>query len=81
MGRLALAAETVRASQPGPRCGVTILLDDLDDDDADELRQFLAADTNHVGHTYLAGLVKEAFGVRLSADTVSRHRRGLCSCG
>ncbi|MEU3052218.1 hypothetical protein [Streptomyces griseus] len=58
-------------------CGVQTLLEKLAEDDADQVRAALGrAD---ITHQAISRALKRR-GLTVSAFTVGRHRRGICSC-
>lgn len=75
--RDALAAESAKKTQPGPRCTVGQLLLTLDDDDRKALNEAIFSDMQLEP---IAAAIRST-GVQMSSMTVSRHRRGLCLCG
>jgi len=64
-------------TKKGPRCSVLTLLNELDADDADALREAMA-DPKIPGTAIQRALLKE--GHRMGAYNIQRHRRGMCSC-
>lgn len=65
------------AATKGPRCGVVKVFATLDKVDAAALQQALESSAPHA---FIAEALA-AIGVKVPAQTLSRHRRGLCSCG
>jgi hypothetical protein len=58
-------------------CGVQSLLENLAEDDAEQVKAaFARAD---ITHQAISRALKRR-GLSLSAFTVGRHRRGICSC-
>lgn len=74
-----LANQDVMAKRKGPRCGVTDLLNDMDDEDAATFQGWL--DDPQVGHQVIADAVRAHTEAVLGSNTVGRHRRGQCVCG
>jgi hypothetical protein len=70
-----IAAES--CVKKGPTCSVLILLGELNDDDAEALREALA-DPKVPGTAIQRALLKE--GHRIGAYNIQRHRRGACTC-
>jgi len=76
---MSLAAALSRESAPARRgspCTVGLLLADLSDDDARELRGALASGMQHAA--IVRALTSE--GHKFIASTIARHRRGECAC-
>ena len=76
---MSLAAALSRESTPARRgspCTVGVLLTELSDDDARELRGALASGMAHT--SIMRALASE--GHRFIASTIARHRRGECAC-
>lgn len=63
-------------SRPGPRCRFAAL---ATHPKADEITELLAACGTEIQYSTAHEVLKAA-GVELSADTISRHVRGRCSC-
>ena len=61
----------------GPRCTVTLILQELDEDSAAVLNRWLA--DSRYPHTAIADKLAE-IGYPVGDDTVGRHRRGRCTC-
>lgn len=59
------------------RCKVNIVMSQLDDSDADLLKQYLASPDWSSNH--LANSLRER-GVLISVHTILKHRKGLCAC-
>lgn len=76
MGRLADAI-TAAQSARGPNCTVGLIITDLDEEGRRDLSQ--AMDNPRVQHAAIAAGL-HMVGHKVDAQTVSRHRRGLCSC-
>ena len=74
--------EEFQAQQPrqrGPRCNLGKLLSSLDDKTAAELAELLTVVDG--SHTDLARFISAKWPDHAMKDgTVSRHRRGECSC-
>lgn len=62
----------------GPSCSVGALLDNLDDDQADEVRS--AIHNHSVQLAAISRAIRAEFGAQVGTDAVSRHRRGDCTC-
>lgn len=71
--------DLARASdgQPGPRCRFQVLL--TDHARAAEIAELLSACGREI-HYSTARDVLKSVGIDISADTISRHVRGVCSC-
>lgn len=78
MGKLSKALGALSRSKPGPRCGVAVLLADLEGADRIELEGTLK-DVALMSST-ISKAISEAFSAQLSQQTIARHRRGICSC-
>lgn len=86
MGRLADAFEARRLSQQGPKCGVYLVLQALDEEDRADLQAML---DSHRKSTDLARFINdelhdEVWAVldgQIQHQTLARHRRGDCHCG
>jgi hypothetical protein len=63
--------------QKGPSCTIGQALDTLPSDQAAHLAK--ALDNTNARAIDIA-MALEALGVRMSAHTVQRHRRGVCRC-
>ena len=61
----------------GPSCSVLLLFGELNDEDAEALREALA-DPKVPGTAIQRALLKE--GHRMNAHNIQRHRRGMCTC-
>ena len=73
--------EEFQAQRPvprGPRCNLGKLFDSLDKDTAAELSALLQVDAPHTDVARFISAKWPAFTVK--DGTVSRHRRGECSC-
>lgn len=78
MGRFTDAVEVeIAATHQGMPCGVKALLEGLSRNDRAEVEALL---TGPAQHAQLARAFKK-LGFSVTADTISRHRRNLCSCG
>lgn len=77
MGNLAAALSEQARPVPGPKCSVGQLLNELDDIDAQALRN--ALESNMRGESISTALRGE--GHRIAGTTIQRHRRNRCSCG
>lgn len=62
----------------GPSCGMTTLLTTLEPKIRTEFLEVLKDQT--IRHKTFSRWAEKR-GMRISADTVSRHRRGECGCG
>lgn len=71
----ALAAK--KAKQRGPRCGLGVLLQNLDDIDRQALLNALESD---MFSTDIAEALRDE-GHLIRHDAVQRHRRRSCACG
>lgn len=65
-------------TRSGARCTIAVVLEDLPDDKAADLRKVLA--DPRVIYTKVEEHAPEVFGVEIRASTASRHARGQCSC-
>lgn len=72
------AAKYRTPPRKGRQCLVGRTLDHLDDDRAGFLRQLIGDPA--VMWSKIEEHSTDDFGVRLPAQTVSRHARGLCTC-
>lgn len=65
----------------GPKCTVSMLLDQLDDTDGQELVELLAGDrpTSVIARA-LVRLDWTVNGRPIASQTLGRHRKGECSC-
>ena len=72
----ALADEEER-SRKGPLCTLAVITSGLDDTDRKALDDALAS---NAANTLIVRALA-SIGYRVSAQTLSRHRRGECSCG
>jgi hypothetical protein len=74
---LADALQATKKLQRGPRCSVSKLLDRLDPDDADTLRDTL---TDRGDYTWqqIAEAIKTATGEQFAGQTLARHASGKC---
>lgn len=79
MGSLAQALETTALTR-GNVCGVIKALQAISDDEDRELLTEWLAHPSTPEHAHVARACV-SIGVKLSANTVSRHRSGQCSCG
>lgn len=62
--------------RPGPRCRISTL---QDHPQYPQIAELLAATGTEIQYSTAHEVLKSA-GVELSADTISRHVRGRCSC-
>ena len=60
-------------------CSVKLVLRQLKPRDRKQLLAALAADPELIGHSAISQWLAER-DVRVSGMTISRHRRGMCSC-
>lgn len=74
-----LAAIQAEASYKGPQCTVKTTLDKLDKADRDDLVAAMA--DNDIESTKIARVLQQQRGLRISGDTIRRHRKGECACG
>jgi hypothetical protein len=74
---LADALNNEVAMRKGPQCSVAAILDALDDSDRAAL---VAAFASTQPSTSIARALL-TINVRIAPTTLSRHRRGECSCG
>lgn len=65
-------------SRKGPRCGVALALEEMP---KDVLAKFTAAMSNKYAPSTKIAVAITELGYRVPADTIQRHRRGVCSCG
>jgi len=61
----------------GPRCGLEVLLEDLQKPDADDLRDAMA---NPRIRTSVISKVLAEQGHFISVSAIGRHRKGECRC-
>lgn len=77
----ALDSLTETKPKPGPRCGLGLILDQLDPASRASLETVL--DKPQIGHTTIAETL-QGHGFKIKATTVSRHRRAGspngCAC-
>jgi hypothetical protein len=71
------------ANARGPRCTLCVLLDPanqlLAPERVESLQAALATDYRGGGYSHATiAKVMETWGNKMSADTIGRHRRGLC---
>ena len=71
-----LTAEQQR-QRPGLPCSVAAALEELDPEDAADLRR--ALDDPTIFGTVIAKVLEER-GIHVPENTVQRHRRGACVC-
>lgn len=76
-GSLAAAGERVVEATRGPRCGVDVLIESLDADDRATLAGWVSDGREW---SWIAAVLRSE-GHRMAGQTLSRHYRGLCSCG
>lgn len=86
MGRLADAFEARRLSQQGPKCGVFLILEALDEEDRADLQAMLdghrkSTDLARFINDELHDEVQAVLDGRIKEATLQRHRRGDCHCG
>ena len=77
MGRIADLVESQRARR-GPQCAAGVALETYSKTERGEWADVLA--NPGIRHTEIATALK-ADDHNVSADSVSRHRRGECACG
>ena len=65
-------------AQKGPRCTVSVALDQLDRDDRHTLVAWLGDET--IAARRIAAAVQSATSLSLTVTTVHRHRRQECGC-
>lgn len=63
------------------RCGFTRVLEACPPDVRELAEQAMAGDPEIFPGTRIAEILTEQSGIKLGAFTVTRHRRGQCSCG
>ena len=78
-------SEHLPASTPkGPRCTVSVALDQLDRDDRHTLLGWVDGSIKEDGRAItgrrIAAAVQSATGLALTVTTVHRHRRHECGC-
>jgi hypothetical protein len=66
------------AIRKGPKCTIALLIEDLDPETADGLRQVL--DDKRVSHTIISRVLRSR-GHYVGDSTIGRHRLGKCKCG
>jgi hypothetical protein len=64
-------------SGPGPRCKMATLT--TDHPQAAQIRELIAACPSEIQYS-TAQKVLKGVGIDVSADAISRHARGICSC-
>lgn len=67
--------ESQRVIRP---CRVRTVMNGLEADDVAKLKAVLADVNNWPAHTLYKSL--NTLGISMSADAISRHRTGVCSC-
>jgi len=75
---VALAEHLPAPARRGPRCTVSVALDQLDRDDRLTLITWL--DDSAITGRRIAAAVRSATGLALTVTTVHRHRRHECGC-
>jgi len=70
-------AAVIEQASSGPRCGVLQLREELTGDDVAWLDEVL--NDKRRQSTWIAAVLKQD-GHQISAITLQRHRRGICSC-
>lgn len=63
------------------RCTVLLAIEKLDDDRREKVLAALAAHPTVIRHDMIAVRLAEWSGDRITAQTLSRHRRKKCACG
>lgn len=66
------------AAKSGPLCTVQSLRLSLSDEDRAELDTVLANPANY--STTLSAAIERTLGTKLSATTITRHRKRACAC-
>lgn len=64
----------------GPSCGITPALEKVEPDERAVIEKWLAMTKKEIQHVGIARVLTEMSGVKVSGDTVARHRRGDCHC-
>ncbi len=78
MSKLEAAIEAAQASKSGPRCSVSVLLDQVD---SDERKALVAAFANPTrNRAVLAEAIRTAYGAEITQGTIARHMRRHCRC-
>jgi len=70
--------DEIQSTRFNPGCSVKALRDQLDDEQRRQFDQALKDDTKF--HSVIAEGLKR-WGHNVSTGTISRHRKGMCSCG
>lgn len=65
-------------TRKGPKCTIALLIEDLDPETAEGLKQVLG--DKRVSHTIISRVLRSR-GHFVGDSTIGRHRLGKCKCG
>ena len=79
---MSIAERLKEVQEDGPpwqTCSIEWLKNKLDEKEQNALEELIH--TENVGYQKVSRIIEQEVGTSISAQSISRHKRGLCKCG